>query len=104
MGTQFNIQLQQQMGVFQTSMLEAMKSLRDEMQSMKKTVKEVEVDQTPASASKPGTSKQTDTLPQNTTPNTQPSEHMDEAMELDLYGSPLPPRFGDAQSEYGWSD
>ena len=38
LGTQFNIQLQQQMGVFQASMLEAMKSLRDKMQSMKKTI------------------------------------------------------------------
>ena len=38
LGTQFNIQLQQQMGVFQASMLEAMKSLREEMQSMKKAV------------------------------------------------------------------
>ena len=82
-------------------MLEAMKSLRDETQSMKKTVKEVEVDQTPASASKPGTSKQTDTLPPNTAPNTQPSEHMDEAMELDLYGPPLPPQFGHAQFQHG---
>ena len=36
LGNQFNIQLQQQMGVFQASMLEAMKSLREEMQSMKK--------------------------------------------------------------------
>ena len=51
------------MGVFKASMLEAMKSLRDDMQCMKKTVKEVEVDQTPTSASKPGTSKETDTLP-----------------------------------------
>ena len=35
--TQFNFQLLQEMGAFQASMLEAMKSLRDEMQSMKKT-------------------------------------------------------------------
>ena len=35
LGSQFNIQLQQQMGAFQASMLEAMKSLRDEMQSIK---------------------------------------------------------------------
>ena len=34
LGTQFNIQLQQQKGVFQASMLEAMKSLRDEMHSI----------------------------------------------------------------------
>ena len=68
---------------------------------MKKTAKEVEVDQTAASGSKPGTSKQPDTLPLNTAPNTQPSEHTDEAMELDVYGPSLPPRFGDAQSEHG---
>ena len=36
LGSQFNIQLQQQMGAFQASMLEVMKSLRDEMYSMKK--------------------------------------------------------------------
>ena len=50
LGTRFNIQLQQQMGVFKASMLEAMKSLRDEFQSMKKTAKEVEVVQTPTLA------------------------------------------------------
>ena len=36
LGNQFNIQLQQQMGVLQASMLEAMKSLQDKMQSMQK--------------------------------------------------------------------
>ena len=40
-------------------MLEAMKSIRDKFQSFKKTSKEVAVDQTSTSASKPGTSKQT---------------------------------------------
>ena len=45
LGSQFNIQLQQQMGVFQASMLEAMKSLRDKFQSLKETSK-WEVDQT----------------------------------------------------------
>ena len=48
LGNQFNIQLQQQMGGFQASMLEAMKSLRDEMHSMKKA-SESEVDKTSAS-------------------------------------------------------
>ena len=80
------------MGVFQASMLEAMKSLRDKMQSMKNSAQEVVVDQTSTSASKPGTSKQTDILP---------SKYTDEAMELDVYGPPLPPRYGDAQSEHG---
>ena len=78
-------------------MLEAMKSLRDEMQSMKNSAQEVVVDQTSTSASKPDTSKQTDTL----SPNTQPSKHTDEAMELDVYGPSLPPRFRDDQSEHG---
>ena len=36
LGNQFSIQLQQQMGVFQASMLEAMKSLREEMKLCKK--------------------------------------------------------------------
>ena len=58
-GNQFNMQLQQQMGVFQASMLEAMKSLQDKMQSMKKAFR-AEVDQTSASLSKAGPSKQPD--------------------------------------------
>ena len=52
-------------------------------------------------ASKPGTSKQTDTLPPNTATNTQPSEHTDKPMELPMYGPSLPPWFRDAQSEHG---
>ena len=44
-------------------MLEAMKSLRDEMQSIKNSAKEVELDQSSTSASKPGPSKQSDNLP-----------------------------------------
>ena len=36
LGNQFNIQLQQQMGVFQESMLEGMKSLRDKCTPSKK--------------------------------------------------------------------
>ena len=96
LGTQFNIQLQQQMGVFQVSMLEVMQSLREEFQTMKKA-SEVGVDQTSASASKPGTSKQTDELssPLNQNlktqqPNTQPSEHKNEPMEMDFCGPSLP--------------
>ena len=48
LGNTFNIHLQQQMGVFQASMLEAFQSLRDEFSSFQKTSKqrEVEVDQT----------------------------------------------------------
>ena len=65
-----------------------MKSLRDKFQSSKKTFKEVEVDQTSPSASKPGTSKQTENLDPTPPPRPQPSSHMDEAMEVDLYGPP----------------
>ena len=74
-------------------MLEAMKSPRDKTQSIKKSAKEVELDQSSTSASKPGPSKESDNLPPNTT-----SERTDEAMELDMYGPSLPPRFGDVQS------
>ena len=76
-------------------MLEAMKSLREEFQSLKKTPKEVAVDQTSTSASKLGTSKQTENLDPTPPLRTQPSSHPDEAMEGDLYGPPLPPRLGD---------
>ena len=60
--------------------------------------KEVEVDQTSTSASKPGTSKQTENLDPTPPSRTQPSSHTDEAMEVDLYGLPLSPRLGDNQS------
>ena len=56
LGQHINIQLQQQMECFQSSMLEAMKSLRDEMQAMKKA-SEVEVDETFASVPKTGPAK-----------------------------------------------
>ena len=88
------------MGAFQASMLEAMKSLRDKMQSIKKSAKEVELGQSSTSASKPGPSKQSDNLPPNPALNTH-SERTDEAMELDMYGPSLPPQFGDTQSEHG---
>ena len=82
-------------------MLEAMKSLRDEFQSFKKTSKEVEVDQTSTSASKPGTSKQTENLDPTfprPPPRTESSSHMDEAMGVELYGPPLPPCLRDDHS------
>ena len=53
LGDSLNIHLQQQMGSFQVSMLEAFQSLRDELTAKK----QVEVDQTSASASKPGPSQ-----------------------------------------------
>ena len=92
-GNQFIIQLQQQMGVFQASMLEAMKSLRDEMQSMKKA-SEVEVDKTSTSLSKAGRSKQPDPTTRASDPTTWASEHSDaQPMDTELYGPSLPPSF-----------
>ena len=69
LGAQFNIQVQQQMGVFQPYKLEAMKSLGEEMQSIKKA-SEAEVDQASAPTSKAGLSKQSVEL---SNPNNQPS-------------------------------
>ena len=93
LGNQFNIQLQQQMGVFQVSMLEAMKSLRDEMQSMKKA-SEVEVDKTSASLSKAGPSKQPDPTTTRTSHPTRASDNSDaQPMDTNAYGPPLPPKF-----------
>ena len=54
--------------------------------------------QTSNSASKPGTSKQTENLDPTPPPSPQPSSHVDEAMEVDLYSPPLPPCLGDDHS------
>ena len=103
-GNQFNSQLQQQMGVFQASMLEAMKSLREKMQSMKKASK-AEVDKTSASISKAGPSKQSVEISDpNNQPNSRTSDHSDaqQPMEADFCGSSLPPWFSQiAQAEHG---
>ena len=93
LGNQFNIQLQQQMGVFQASMLEAIKSLQDEMQSMKKA-SEAEVDKTSASLSKAGPSKQPDPTTTRTSHLSRASDHSHaQPMDTDVYGPPLPPKF-----------
>ena len=85
LGNTLNIHLQQQMGSFQASMLEAFQSLRDELT----TKKQAEVDQTSASASKPGPSTSTVYLdPPPPRPRT--TLHVEE-MEVD-YGTALPPR------------
>ena len=95
LGNIFNIHLQQQMGIFQASMLEAFQSLRDKFTSFKKTPKqsEVEVDQTSASASKPGPSNQAAILdpppPRPPRTTSQPVE----VMEVE-YGPFLPPSLG----------
>ena len=74
--------MQQQIGVFQASMLDAMKSLREEMQSMKKASK-VEVVQISASTSKAGPCKQSVELPNpNSQPNPWTSDHLDDQKSI----------------------
>ena len=93
LGNTLNIHLQQQMGSFQASMLEAFQSLRDEFTSFQKmSKKQVEVDQTSASASKPGPSNQAVNL-DLPPPRPRPTSHSVEEMEVD-YGPALPPRLG----------
>ena len=83
LGNSLNIHLQQEMGSFQASMLEAFQSLRDELTSKK----QVEVDQT--SASKPGTSQAAVNL--DLPPPRQPRTTSNvEQMEVD-YNPALPP-------------
>ena len=85
LGNSLNIHLQQQMGSFQASMLEAFQSLREELAAKKQT----EVDQTSFLASKPGTSSKTavnlDLPPPRTSTNIQT-----EVMDVDYPA--LPPR------------
>ena len=82
LGSRLDIQLDQKMGAFQANILEAMKSLREDFQkSLQKSSSQVEVDQTSASASKPG--------PSNTRLDLQ-SFNPVESMEVD-YGPALPP-------------
>ena len=91
------------MGVFQASMLEAMKSLREEMQPVKKA-SEAEVDMTSVSTSKAGPSKQSVEISDpNIQPNPRTSDHLDaRPMETDFCGASLPPWFGQSvQSEHG---
>ena len=100
LGSSLNIQLKQQMGVFQASMLEAMKSLRDEIFSFHKAT-ESGVDKTSDSTQAkpmPGTSSQPD--PPRTS-NPTPSRHSDiQPMDLEPYGPPLPPKSSQPQSEH----
>ena len=85
LGNSLNIHLQQQMGSFHASMLEAFQSLQDELTSKR----QVEVDQTSASASKPGTSQTAVNL--DLPPARQPRTASNvEQMEVD-YGPALPP-------------
>ena len=88
LGNSLNIHLQQQMGAFQASMLEAFQSLREELTAKKQT----EVDQTSVSASKPGPSSRPavdlDLPPPRHRSNTQAED-----MDVD-YGPALPPHLG----------
>ena len=79
--------------IFQASMLEAMKSLRDEMHSMKKA-SEAEVDKTSTSLSKAGPSKEPDPTTTRTSVPTRASDYSDtQPMDTDVYDPPLPPKF-----------
>ena len=86
-GLTFNIQLKQEMGVFQASMLDAMKSLRDEMLALKNRS---DVDKTSdpnqhKSKSLPGPSNRTSEPVQLDPSEVQP-------MDVESYGPSLPPR------------
>ena len=82
-----NTLLQQQMGSFQASMLEAFQSLRKELT----TNKQAEVDQISASASEPGPSTSAVNL-DLPPPRPRTTSHTEE-MDVD-YGPALPPRLG----------
>ena len=87
LGNSLNIHLQQQMGSFEASMLEAFQSLREELTSEKQT----EVDQTSASASTPGTSSRT-AVNLDLPPPRHRTTIQTEDMDVD-YGA-LPPHLG----------
>ena len=88
LGNSVNIHLQQQMGSFQASMLEAFQSLREELTAKKQT----EVDQTSVSASKPGTSSRT-AVNLDLPPPRHRTTMQTEDMDVD-YRPALPPRLG----------
>ena len=94
LGDSLNIHLQQQMGSFQTSMLEAFQSLREELTTKKQT----EVAQTSFLASKPGTSSNNAVNLDLPPPRTSTNIHT-EAMDVD-YGPALPPRQQDTSDQY----
>ena len=83
-------------------MLEAMKSLRDEILSFKKA-SESDVVQTSDSVKtgpKPGTSNQPDPILTRTSISRE-SDHSDvQPMDTDFYGPPLPPKSQNVQSEH----
>ena len=99
---QFNIQLQQQMVVFQVSLLEAMDSLSKEIKYMQKA-SEAEVVKTFASISKAEPSKQPDPTTWASDPTIRAPELSDaQPMDTNLYGPSLPPMFTQSvQSDHG---
>ena len=103
LGSTLNIQLKQEMGVFQASMLEAMKSLRDEMLSFKKASESdvVKTSDYTQAGPQPGTSNQPDPIPTRTF-NPVTSDHSDvQLMDTEHYGPPLPPKSSqNVQSEH----
>ena len=82
LGNTFNIQLKQEMGVSQASMLEAMKSLRDEIISIKK----------PRVGCSSGPSNQPDPIPTRTSISRASDDSDVQPMDTDFYGPPLPPK------------
>ena len=101
LGSTFNIQLKQEMGVFQASMLKAMKSLRDEVLSFKKASESNVVQTSNAAKGRPGPSNQPNPIPTRTS-IPRASDHSDvQPMDTDFYGSPLPPKSSQkVQSEH----
>ena len=84
LGDSLNIHLQQQMGTFQASMLEAFQSLREELATQKK----VEIESS-LPASKPGSSSN-NAAPLDLPPPRSSTNVQSEAMDVD-YGPALPP-------------
>ena len=85
LGSTFNIQLKQEMGVFQASMLDAMKSLRDEMLALKNKSDVDKTSDPTQSKSLPGPSTRTSEPVHSDPSEVQP-------MDLEPYGPSLPPR------------
>ena len=83
LGSRLDIQIDQKMGAFQASTLEAMNNLREDFQKSLQKSKQVEVDQTSASTSKPVPSQSKNLDPSKTSAV--------KSMDVD-YGPALPPR------------
>ena len=86
--SQLNIQLQQQLGVFQASIMKILHSLRDKIKSVKKPKSKAGVDQISTSDPKPGPSQQPDLQKYQST-NHRSTKHLDKPMETDFVGPSL---------------